>query len=85
MPAERLPRIWSSETFTTDVSMISISVGSITVKATIHLFIHFNFAMTKPQEKIYLSIIIVVTTDMPTLSTCPGSVPLSKAIFTGIL
>lgn len=39
MPAERLPLIWSSDTFTTDVSMISISVGSMTVRAMSHLFI----------------------------------------------
>src|SRR5512135_902593 len=37
MPAERLPLIWSKETFTTEVSIISISVGSITVRAIIHL------------------------------------------------
>ena len=39
IPAERLPLIWSSDTFTTDVSMISISVGSMTVRAISHLFI----------------------------------------------
>ena len=33
MPAESEPRMWLSETFTIEVSMISISVGSITVKA----------------------------------------------------
>src|SRR5512140_3361934 len=33
---ERDPRMWSRATFATLVSMISISVGSITVIATIH-------------------------------------------------
>src|SRR3989304_526795 len=37
IPAEREPRMWSSETLATLMSMISISVGSITVTATIHL------------------------------------------------
>jgi hypothetical protein len=38
-PAERLPAICPRETLTTDVSTISMSVGSITVMATSHLFI----------------------------------------------
>ncbi len=37
IPDERDPRMWSRATFATLVSMISISVGSITVIATIHL------------------------------------------------
>jgi len=39
-PAERLPRMWTSATLTTDVSTISMRVGSITVIAIIHLFIN---------------------------------------------
>ena len=38
MPAERLPLIWSRETFTTEVSRTTMSMGSITVPATSHLF-----------------------------------------------
>ena len=41
IPAERLPLIWSRETLTTEVSTISRKVGSITVRAMIHLLAFF--------------------------------------------
>jgi hypothetical protein len=37
-PALRLPWIWGKDTFTTLVSMISMNVGNITVRAMAHLF-----------------------------------------------
>lgn len=47
IPAERLPLIWPSETFTIEISIISIRVGSITVKATSHLFIRYDSLVVK--------------------------------------
>ena len=38
-PADKLPRMWSKETFTTDISITSIKVGRTTDKAMIHLLI----------------------------------------------
>ena len=48
IPDERAPRMWSSATFATLVSMISISVGSITVIATIHLLAPIAFPNRPP-------------------------------------
>ena len=38
MPAERLPLMCPRETFTTEVSSTTMSMGSMTVAATSHLF-----------------------------------------------
>ena len=41
IPADREPRMWSRDTLTMDVSIISMRVGSMTVIATIHLLTCF--------------------------------------------
>jgi len=65
IPADRLPRMWSSDTLTMDVSTITISVGNITVKAMIHLSAGGVIVMNRDG---YCSTTMVGTTDMPILN-----------------
>ncbi|MBP2683673.1 MAG: hypothetical protein H6Q79_1712 [Deltaproteobacteria bacterium] len=87
MPEEREPRMWSRATLATLVSMISISVGSITVTATIHLLAPIApTALVIRPPSLFIDTYrtrIVGTTDMPILRTWPGSSPRERTIFTG--
>ena len=87
IPDERDPRMWSRATFATLVSMISISVGSITVMATIHLLAPIAptaFPNRPPSPfNVAYRMKIVGTTDIPIRRTWSGSSPRERTIFTG--